>query len=159
MTQKDFIRSFANIYQVQIADAEIWINSIFDYLFDAIIKEDQVRMPFIGTIRKDYIYPTTRYDINTKKYVEKPGRMTIKYLPAKKLEDKIKLLPPDPTLASITKQNRRNKRTSVPQKKTAEEIAEMEATKAKPAETDEDVDIEDLANFDIEIEFDEDDDE
>ena len=125
LTQSKLIKEFAKLYRVSENDASIWIKSIFDYLYDAIIYHDSVKIPRLGMITKDYVFPRRYYNINTRSYEESDPHMTIVYTPTKSLISAIRDLPPNPELARACKMKQREIHKNLPSKLSPEEIAAL----------------------------------
>lgn len=119
MTLKEFAKYHAEMYGRPVEWSEAWYKSFCDCLFDVLSRDDVdgVPLPQVGTIKKDYVFPRSHYNMTTREYEERPGHMSLAFTPSSKLMEKVKALPERPEFASARK---KRYRAEMPEKRMPE---------------------------------------
>lgn len=94
MNTAQFIRYYADNYNVSYIDAEAWVRTIFECLHDLILEEEEVKITKIGNFRHIYKDGGKRWDMKNGGYRSYPPSMGLGFVPSEQLKKEIKKLEP-----------------------------------------------------------------
>lgn len=94
MNTIQFIRFYADEYNVPYTDAEAWVRTILECLHDVILSEEEIRLTKIGSFRHIYKDGGTRWDMKNGGYRPYPPSMGLGFVPSEKMKKEIKALEP-----------------------------------------------------------------
>lgn len=94
MNTPEFIRYYADNYNVPYTDADVWVRTILECLYDVILEQEEINLTKIGRFRHIYKDGGRRWDMKNGGYRPYPPSMGLGFVPSDKMKKAIKELEP-----------------------------------------------------------------
>lgn len=106
MNTSDFVKEFAETYNVSAGSADAWVRSIFEYLGEYIVRYPEVRIAKLGVFKHIYTPAQGYTDFKTGEFKKSKPRLKVGYVMSKKIDEDMRGVPvPDETVKTSRKKS------------------------------------------------------
>jgi len=116
MNTAEFIREYAEQYNVAIQAADVWVRTILEFLSEQVVANDEMKLAKFGVFKHSYVPAQGYMDFQTGEWKTSKPKMTVKFTMGRQMETGMKDVP---VPADAVKQSRRKSEVPTRQKKNA----------------------------------------